>query len=344
MVSIAPLADGNMILVASANGMVTLWSSVALSTRHSFRPIRQWDTQLNIGFLTGSLEGRHFVVADQQGNAQGYYSTNDQVQWQFSSQLDRINGVSLSPSGQQLVLFNHNQMEVTQIDNPHPDVSFNALFNKVWYQGYPSEAYVWQTSSGSDTDANKFSLVPLTMGTLKITLVAILIAIPLAISAAVYTAFFMSAKIRSVVKPSIEMIEALPTVVLGFVAGLWLAPIIEAHLMAVLLSIVTLPLTLIAALIFYTNTVKQRFDSELYNWLPLLLIPLILVVISLSSRFAPMLESALFAGDFLDWLRVEWGIDYQQRNTLIVGTLMGLAIMPTIYTLSEEAIAGVPSI
>ncbi len=343
VITVTPLADGNMILVASADGVVSLWSSVALSTRHSFTPIRQWDTQLNVSLLTGSLDGRHFVVADQQGNTQGYYSTNNQLQWQFNSKLATIHGLSLSSSGQQLVLFNDNQIEQTVIDNPHPDVSFNALFNKLWYQGYPSEAYVWQTSSGSDTDANKFSLVPLTIGTIKITLVAILIAIPLAISAAVYTAFFMSAKIRSVIKPSIEMIEALPTVVLGFVAGLWLAPIIEANLLAVLLSMLMLPLALIAAFTFYTSTVTQRFDSDLYNWLPLLLIPLILMVIALSSRFAPMLESALFAGDFLHWLRVEWGIDYQQRNTLVVGTLMGLAIIPTIYTLSEEAIAGVPS-
>ena len=53
---------------------------------------------------------------------------------------------------------------------------------------------------------------------------------PLAILGAIYTAYFMSPKMRGWVKPAIEMMAALPTVILGFLAGLWLAPMIDSHL------------------------------------------------------------------------------------------------------------------
>lgn len=57
-----------------------------------------------------------------------------------------------------------------------------------------------------------------------------ILAAPLAIAAAVYTAYFMAPAMRRKVKPVIELMEALPTVILGFFAGLFLAPYVEGHL------------------------------------------------------------------------------------------------------------------
>ena len=74
------------------------------------------------------------------------------------------------------------------------------------------------------------SLAPLTYGTLKAAFYAMLLAAPLAIAAAIFTAYFMAPRMRRKVKPVIELMEALPTVILGFFAGLFLAPYVELHL------------------------------------------------------------------------------------------------------------------
>ena len=141
---------------------------------------------------------------------------------------------------------------------------FSSLFDKVWYPGYPEPDYVWQSNSVSDGQVSRFSLVPLTVGTLKITLIAIILAIPIAVSAAVYSAFFMSPSMRSVVKPTIEMVEALPTVVLGFIAGLWLAPLFEAYFLSILLVIVGLPISILVTM-FLLNRITIQQTSMLFK-------------------------------------------------------------------------------
>ncbi|QSA20072.1 phosphate ABC transporter permease, partial [Vibrio furnissii] len=90
--------------------------------------------------------------------------------------------------------------------------------------------YVWQSTSASDEFEAKFSLVPIAFGTLKAAFYAMLFAVPVAVFGAIYTAYFMAPKMRRVVKPSIELMEALPTVIIGFLAGLWFAPLVENHL------------------------------------------------------------------------------------------------------------------
>lgn len=87
--------------------------------------------------------------------------------------------------------------------------------------------------------------MPVIFGTFKAAAYAMLFAIPLALAGAIYTAYFMTPGLRRVIKPAIEVMGALPTVVIGLVAGIWLAPIIEQYLLAVL----ALPLLLAAAVL-----------------------------------------------------------------------------------------------
>ena len=65
---------------------------------------------------------------------------------------------------------------------------------------------------------------------MKAAFYAMLLAAPLAVAAAIYTAYFMAPGMRRKVKPVIELMEAMPTVILGFFAGLFLAPYVEGHL------------------------------------------------------------------------------------------------------------------
>ena len=110
------------------------------------------------------------------------------------------------------------------LDNPHPEISLRALFRPIWYEGYDAPANIWQSTGGSDDFEAKLGLVPLLFGTLKGTAYALLFAMPIALFAAIYARQFLHHRIRNVVKPIVEIMAALPSVVLGLIAGLFLAP------------------------------------------------------------------------------------------------------------------------
>ncbi len=121
-----------------------------------------------------------------------------------------------------------------ELRDPHPEVSLRALLGRVWYEGYDRPQWVWQSSGGSQAFEPKYSLVPLVFGTLKGTFYALVFAVPLSLLGALYMGQFMDPTVRAQLKPVIELMAGLPSVVLGFVAGLWLAPRAEAWFPALL--------------------------------------------------------------------------------------------------------------
>jgi phosphate transport system permease protein len=72
-----------------------------------------------------------------------------------------------------------------------------------------------------------FGFIPLLLGTLLITTIAIVVAAPLGLLSAIYMAEYASPRIRGVAKPLLEMLAGIPTVVLGFFAALTVAPLIR---------------------------------------------------------------------------------------------------------------------
>ncbi|NRA60602.1 MAG: ABC transporter permease subunit, partial [Psychrobium sp.] len=152
----------------------------------------------------------------------------------------------------------------------------------------------------------------------------------------------MPANLRKVVKPTVETMEALPTVILGFLAGLWLAPIVEKQLPFIIMSVLLVPLAIV--LFAY---VHHKLPSRLRYWLneeysSLLLIPLILGVSAFCYWLSPMVETAFMGGDARMFISNELGIDFDQRNALVVGIAMGFAVIPTIFSITEDAIFSVP--
>ena len=186
------------------------------------------------------------------------------------------------------------------------------------------------------------ALTPMAWGTLKAALWTIVFAVPLALGAAIHSAMFMSQRLRSRMKPTLEMMEALPGVVVGFVAGLVMAPWVERHLTMVLQLFLVLPLGILLA-----AAIWRRLPSIWRSRLPLSraglwLLPWLLLLVLLTLQLSPGLEALLFAGDLKGWLDRELGIDYASRNALIVGVAMGFAVMPSVYALAEDALSGVP--
>ena len=77
-------------------------------------------------------------------------------------------------------------------------------------------------------DVPKYGLLPLLSGTLKVVVIAMLFAVPVSVLAAIYSAEFASARVREVLKPAIEMLAGIPSVVLGFFGLMVLASWLQA--------------------------------------------------------------------------------------------------------------------
>lgn len=233
-------------------------------------------------------------------------------------------------------------LQVYRLSNPHPEISFRSLWQPVWYESRDRPEYIWQSSSASDDFEPKFSLVPLTFGTLKGAFYAMVLAVPLAIMGAIYTGYFMSGRMRRTVKPLIEVMAALPTVILGFLAGLWLAPLVETALPGVIAAILLLPFSVLLAAWFWSrlpNSFVARLPDSIEVWL---LIPVIGLVVCGSLALSPWVEAQCFGGDAPGWLTRNLGLGFDQRNSLVVGLAMGFAIIPNIFSIAEDAVFGVP--
>jgi len=103
------------------------------------------------------------------------------------------------------------------------EVSLSKLFlPQVLKPGKPA-TFVWQPVS----DIPKVSLIPLFIGTLKVSVVAMLIAAPLGVLAALFTSELAPRKLREWLKPTIELLAGVPSVVLGFFALMVLATLFQ---------------------------------------------------------------------------------------------------------------------
>ncbi len=130
-----------------------------------------------------------------------------------------------------------------------------------WAGAYEEAEYIWQPVGGTP----KLNMVPLFIGTLKVTLLTMLLSVPIGIGAAIFVSQYAPRWLREIIKPTIELLAAIPSVVLGFFALIVLA----------------------------------------------------------------------------GWLQSVFGLTYR-LNALVAAIGMSLAVIPMIFTISEDALAAVP--
>jgi phosphate transport system permease protein len=340
-----------------------------------------------------------------------------------------VRGLAVAPKEDGLVAWCDGLLERWGMDLRHPEATLGSLFGKVWYEGQTHPQHVWQSKGGSDDFEPKLGLVVLIFGTLKATFYSLLIAAPLALLAALFTSEFLSPRWRAPIKSAIEIMAGLPSVVLGFLAAVVLAPFVAAHLVVVLCSLLTFPLTVLLGARLW-QFLPSRAAVLLEGPPRLLAVAASLpATIGLAILAAPFVEAHCFAGDVMGWLNgkvgsgtggwtflllpftlaavacaaiwfggpwlrrvskgwdrvqcaaadvIRWvvvlvggvglalalgyllgadwfagGLDprgagghdlaYQPRNAMIVGFVMGFAIVPIIYTLAEDALSSVPT-
>jgi phosphate transport system permease protein len=203
---------------------------------------------------------------------------------------------ALSPKLDALAAIQSDGVVATWAVEPgHPEASLHALFGRVHYEGEPEPLFRYQATSGEDAGEAKLSLVPLIHGTLKATIFAMLFAAPLAVLAAIYTSEFLDRRVRALVKPGVEMMASLPSVVLGFIAAIAVAPFVRDHLLAVILSLLTIPVAVLLGAHLWqlapphvTGRVPPRVKL-------LAMLATIAGGVVLAAAVAPTLEHALFA-------------------------------------------------
>jgi len=373
--------------------------------------------------LASSARSRIAVAGFDDGSARLYNVTGERllVSAPAAAGSGPAVSVALSPKDDRLIVEGPGGLATWIVDAPHPEASPSTIFRPVWYEGYLEPEHVWQSSSGTDDFEPKYGLMPLVFGTVKATFYSMLFGLPLALLAAVYTSEFMHRRTRAKVKPTIELMASLPSVVLGFLSALVIAPLVENVVPQVLAAVLTVPAAFLLG--GYLWQLAPRAWAVRHEALRAAGIAAALAVgIAAAFGVGPWVERGLFAGDLRSWLAgqigsgfggwvlltfplcalavgwvsIQWvnprirewarggsylraatlnlvkfgagllavlaltfavagvlaalGFDprggvldtYVQRNALVVGFIMGFAIIPIIYTISEDALSSVP--
>ncbi len=255
-----------------------------------------------------SSANSHVAAAsnDQNQLALVYVTTNNLLKLSPLPGNEAIQNIAFGPNSNSLVALSDRFISIAELASGHPEASLQGYFGRVWYEGHEAPKYIWQSSAATVQSEIKLSLMPLIFGTLKATFYAMLISIPLAILAAIYTSEFISPTARERVKPVIEMMASLPSVVLGYVAAIVVAPYLQAHLMAVLLAMLVIPLSfVIAGNLWNLLPVEKLVRFESLRLLGLVAcLPVAFMVVRWLS---PLCEQILFQGSILRWLNARAG-------------------------------------
>lgn len=332
------------LMVGDSSGVVSQWTIVRDgSNRPTLQKIRAFKvSDQAVVAIKAEQRRKGFLTVDAGGNIGVYHSTAEKelIREHVSNALPFV---ALAPRANALLMQSGDeQLHLWRVDNEHPEVSAKALWQQVWYESYPKPDYIWQSSAANNDFEPKYSLIPLAFGTMKAAFYAMLVAMPLALMGAIYTAYFMAPAMRQYVKPVIELMGALPTVILGFLAGLWLAPFIEEHLSGIFAFLFVVPVIVMLFAFAWQFMPKSIADRIPEGWDGALLIPVIIFGGWLALTVSVPVELWLFGGTLRDWFKNEFDIGYDQRNSLVVGVAMGFAVIPTIFSIAEDAIFSVP--
>jgi len=333
--------------VGDADGGITTWSPVSLYGPQTAKRLELTHHLPShrgpVAALLPTLHDKGVIILGADGTLQVSHMTSERLLLTLRPDSP-LRQVQLSLQGNGLAALDaQGELNIWQLRNPHPEFSWRVLFGKVWFENYDEPSFVWQSSSANDDAEAKYSFVPLVFGSLKATLYAMLFALPLALFGAIYTSQFTSHEMRAFIKPTVEVMAAIPSVVIGFLAALWLAPRVERAVVAVFTFALVLPFVTVLFLVGWQRL--RRFDLAKrieHGYAFLAVVPIIAFAAALAALLAPGIESLFFHGDFKLWLFQHGGTRYDQRNSLIIAFALGFAVIPIIFTITEDALSNVP--
>ncbi len=280
------------------------------------------------------------------------FATTEAIRWEHDVPY-ALQGGFIGPKYDSVWLLDvANRLHRLAVHDPHPESSIRAFFGKIWYEGAAEPKYEWQSTGGADEFEPKLSMVPLLIGTLKGTLYAMLFSVPLALLAALYTSQFAHPNFKRFVKPIMEIMASLPSVILGFLAALWLAPLVEQRVPSFMLLILALPLSSVVFGALWNRMPYSIRKHIRQGYEFIFIVPLLAIAAYAAWKLGPLIESMFFVArdlstgqpvaDFRLWWVQTTGLPFEQRNSLVVGLMMGFAVIPIIFTIAEDSLSNVP--
>ncbi len=304
LTTLAFLIGGTTLAAGDSAGDVTCWFPVR-DARGEERLVRAHELPGHpspVTALATSRRNRVLAAGHADGVVRVLHVTSGRELAVASSDGEPVRALALAPRVDAVLGAGSEHLRRWPLDAPHPETSFAALFRPVWYEGESAPVHVWQSSSGTDDFEPKLGLWPLVFGTLKASLYSLLFSVPVALLAAVYTSEFLAREWRARVKPAIEMMASLPSVVLGFLAAIVIAPLVQGVLPQVLAAFLAVPLALVTGAYLWQLVPQQR-ALRLAGW-PRFACMVAATGLGLlaATWLGPVLVDAWFGGDAMAWL------------------------------------------
>ncbi len=335
------------LILGLKDGSNEFWFGVREREADAYKPIKKiaafQPMPGSVTFIAPSGFNKGFVAGSADGTVHLKYTTSRRTLAEYGvGQL--VHRLAYSPKLTGiLALTDSGALDFKKVHNPHPEISLQSLFGPVHYEGYDAPEFIWQSTGGTDNNEPKFSLIPLIIGTLKGAFYGLLFAVPIALLAALYTSQFMPFELRAIVKPTVEIMAALPSVVIGFLAGLWLAPVLETRLTGTLVAfpvILILVLLAVCAWNYLPGSLRKLVPE---GWEIVLILPVVLLGFVGCQLFGPVLENLFFSGNLKQWVFDSFRQPFEQRNSIVIGFAMAFAVIPIIFTISEDSFSNVPA-
>ena len=106
-------------------------------------------------------------------------------------------------------------------------ILFSILFEAIeFFQMRSFWYFITGTEWSPGVEGSKFGAIPIFAGTFVITIIALFLAIPVGLGSAIYMSEYASSRTRDYIKPLLEVLAGIPTVVYGFFAAITVAPFI----------------------------------------------------------------------------------------------------------------------
>jgi phosphate transport system permease protein len=296
--SLKPLLGRGTILVGTSEGRVYTLMLTRDSPDDASHLVHVSTFNINdqpVTALAISQRDRTFAAGDFEGRIRLWHATSGKQICSTISESGAVDVLSISPKLDGFHASSQGGISSWQLEPGHPNATLKSLFLPVWYEGDPAPSLVYQSTAADDSAESKISLTPLIFGTFKATLFAMLFAVPIAVMAAIYASEFMSKSMRSKVKPTVEMMASLPSVVLGFIAAMIVAPFARDHLSAILVGLVVVPTFLLLSSSMWPllpGNLAWRVPHSIQFWLVVIFC---FFGILLSARLGPAVDRALFS-------------------------------------------------
>ena len=169
------------------------------------------------------------------------------------------------------------------------------------------------------------------------------LAVPLSLLAAIYVSRFTTPAFKWAIKPIVEVMAAVPSVVVGFLILLWLGPKLGRWIVAGIAGMVTVPLVFVLFMFAWQWLRKYDWLKRLESGYEfLVMVPALCLGAAAAVWASGPLEHWAFHGSFSQWLFEMTHKPYEPLNSLTVALGLGFAVIPVIFSLSEDAISNIP--